>query len=536
MLKQWKQMLKKIFYKSSSQPVPNDRDKENKPVSDRLDKNIELFKAVFDRCSDVIIREFDAGLTPPVKAAIVYVDGLVNKEMLTNDLLKALMYDASGVHTGQPAGDMGEYFARKLVAFTEVKPLENMIDIVDSVVSGETVLLVNGVNRGLAISAQDWVQRAITEPETETVVRGPREGFTENLQTNYSLLRRRLKTSRLKFETVKIGVFTKTAVSIGYLEGVANPKIVQEVKNRLKRIDLDGVLESGYVEEFIEDTPLSIFPTIQATERPDKVAGGLLEGQVAILVDTSPFVLLAPVTFPQLLQASEDYYLRWPFASFIRFIRFVTLNIALLAPPFYIAIITYHQEMLPTPLLISIAAAREGVPFPAFVEALLMETTFEVLREAGVRLPKTIGQAVSIVGALVIGEAAVTAGLVSPAMVIVVALTAISSFSLPSYFAAFSIRLLRFPLMVLAAVLGLFGIMVGLLALLIHLCAMRSFGIPYLSPLVPTTWKDLKDTFIRMPWWTMITRPGLQGQKEPVRQDRYQRPRPPRPRDRRGGK
>ncbi|PKM83150.1 MAG: spore germination protein [Firmicutes bacterium HGW-Firmicutes-14] len=527
MLNQWKKLLKKVFHKpSNTQGTGADRGQDI-PVSADLAQNVACLRSVFDRCSDIIVREFDVGPGISLRAAIIYVDGLVNKKMLSDDLVKTLMYEAGKLKEKASGKNAADFFSEKLIAFTEVKHQRSMNDLVDSVLTGETILLVDGINSGFALSAQDWVQRGLQEPDTETVVKGPREGFNENLQTNIMLIRRRIKSSGLKFETVKIGEYTKTAVSICYLEGVVNPKTVGEVKKRLEGIKVDGILESGYIEELIEDAPLSLFPTVQSSERPDKVAGGLLEGQVAIMVDTTPFMLLVPVTFPQLLQASEDYYLRWPFASFIRGIRFVTLNIALLLPPLYIAVTTYHQEMLPTPLLISIAAAREGVPFPAFVEALIMETTFEVLREAGVRLPRNIGQAVSIVGALVIGQSAVTAGLVSPAMVIVVALTAIASFTLPSYSGAFALRVLRFPLMALAAGLGLFGIMVGLLAVLIHLSSLRSFGMSYLQPLTPTVWRDFKDMFLRLPWWMMDTRPKLMGKMNTVREEPGQKPKAP---------
>ncbi|WP_418790730.1 spore germination protein [Phosphitispora sp. TUW77] len=536
MFGKWKKKLKKVFVTPRNESQAIGHGEFKKPVSANLDKNMSHLKDLFDRCTDVIFREFDAAISGGVKTAMVYIDGLVNKEMLTEDLVKALMYDANLLDRSTSFKDSADYLSRRIIAFTEVKVQDNLMDAVNSILSGETLLLVDGVNKAFALSTQDWVQRAVSEPATENVVRGPREGFTESLQTNYTLIRRRIKSSRLKFETMKIGAITKTAVSIGYIEGIVNSKIVEEVRIRLRRIDIDGILDSGYIEEYIEDAPLSVFPTLHATERPDKVAGGLLEGQVVILVDTTPFALLAPITFPQMLQASEDYYLRWPFASFIRFIRFFTLSIALLAPPLYIAVTTYHQEMLPLTLLVSIAAAREGVPFPAFVEALLMEATFEVLREAGVRLPKAVGQAISIVGALVIGDAAVSAGLVSPAMVIIVSITAIASFSLPSYFGAFSLRILRFPLMIMAATLGFFGVVAGLMALIIHLCSLRSFGVPYLSPLAPTSWRDWKDMFIRLPWWTMFTRPRMTGVKEPARQDYMQKPRPPRrrPGERRG--
>lgn len=525
-----KKIIKKILKKPSSREQIKQLDKGDHPVSGDLKSNVVYLKQAFDRCSDFIVREFEIATDYPIRVAMAYIDGLVNKQMITEDMIKTFMYDATHINTKgllQSSEDFQNLFTERLLAFTEVKTGDKMKELFASLLTGETVLLVNGLSTYFAVSTQSWKQRAISEPETEAAVRGPKEGFTESLQTNITLIRRRIKTPRLKFETFKVGTLTNTAVCISYIDGIVNDKIVAEVKERLQRIKIDGVLESGYIEEYIEEAPFSMFPTIHSTERPDKVAGGLLEGQVCLIVDTTPFALLLPVTFPQLLQASEDYYLRWPFASFVRVIRFAALNIALLAAPFYIAIVTYHQEMLPTPLLISVAAAREGVPFPAFVEALLMEATFEVLREAGVRLPKTIGQAVSIVGALVIGEAAVTAGLVSTAMVIIVATTAIASFTIPSYSGAYSIRILRFPLMALAAALGLFGIMVGLLIMLIHLCSLRSFGVPYISPLAPVTLRDLKDMFIRAPWWKMTTRPRLHGYKEPQRQGYGQMPKPP---------
>jgi spore germination protein KA len=305
-------------------------------------------------------------------------------------------------------------------------------------------------------------------------------------------------------------------------------KFLKKSLNVVTRIDIDAVLESNYLEEFMEDSPWSPFPQLNATERPDKVAAGLLSGQVAVLVDNTPFALIMPVTFPQFLQATEDYYDGFYFATFNRIMRFIALNIALLLPSLYIAIVTFHQEMLPTPLLFSLAAGRENTPFPAFIEALLMEVIFEILREAGVRLPRPIGQATSIVGALVIGQAAVNAGLVSPAMVIVVALTALASFLIPTPSGGFTIRMLRFPIMFMAASLGLFVIMATLMAILIHLCSLRSFGVPYLAPLVPFDRYSLKDTFIRVPRWLSTTRPTFISRQEPVRQDRGQKPRPPR--------
>jgi spore germination protein KA len=284
------------------------------------------------------------------------------------------------------------------------------------------------------------------------------------------------------------------------------------------------VLESGYLEEFIEDNPYSPFPQVVHTERPDRVTASLLEGRVAILTDGTPFALIVPAEFITLMQSPEDYYERYMVATAIRWLRYIGFAMSLLLPSLYIAITTFHQEMIPTRLLISLAAAREGVPFPALVEALMMEFTFEALREAGIRLPRAVGQAVSIVGALVIGQAAVQAGIVSPLMVIVVAITGIASFMNPAFNIALTMRLMRFPLMLLAATLGLFGVMVGILAILIHLAGLRSFGVPYLSSLAPLHTKDLKDVAVRAPWWAMDNRPAETAKLNRRRQSRGQKP------------
>ncbi|KKM10320.1 hypothetical protein SY88_14575 [Clostridiales bacterium PH28_bin88] len=506
----------------SAEPV------ERHPLSMSIEENIKELRSIFDRCSDVVMRELKLSAGEPIKAFLMYVDGLSEKAMISDHMMRALQINPALVPQGQQLTKANALNIVKdhLLCMAEVKTTGEMLELVDYVLSGDIALLIDGSAKALLPSARGWEARDVEEPATEPLVRGPRDGFTESLRTNTTLIRRRIKTSRLKMETIKVGLLTKTDVIIAYIEGIANDKVVEEVRRRLGRINVDGILESGYLEELIEDQPFSFFSQINSTERPDKVAGNLLEGYVAIIVDTTPMALIVPATFTQFLQSAEDYYNRFPYATFVRLLRFIALNFALLLPSTYIAVVTYHQEMLPTPLLISIASQREGVPFPAFVEALLMESVFEILREAGIRLPRPIGQAVSIVGALVVGEAAVNAGLVSPAMVMVVSLTAISSFTIPTVSGSYAIRLLRFPIMFLAAAFGLFGIMAGLMGILIHLSSLRSFGVPYLSPLAPVSFRDLKDSFIRAPWWAMFTRPRLTGYKEPQRQEYGQEPGP----------
>lgn len=504
------------------------------PLSASLAKNKAEMQKVFDRCSDIVMREFELGSKPPVKVMVVYLDGLVSAEKLHQDVLKSLMLLINEQWTGNIA-TLSETIQSRFLPVGGLNISTQLVEVTKKILAGQTMLFIDGVPQAIGLSIMGWEQRSVDEPQTEPVVRGPREGFIENVKTNLVLVRKRLKTSRLKVEDMTIGLLSKTDVKIVYVEGIADPKMVQEVKSRLSRINTDIILESGYLEEYISDNWYSPFPQIQATERPDKVAAGLAEGQVGVMVDGTPFVLLMPITFFHLMQASEDYYARFQLGTFLRLLRIAAINVALLLPSVYIAVATYHQEMIPTQLLLSIAKAREGVPFPAFVEAMMMEITFEFLREAGVRLPRQVGQAISIVGALVIGQAAVAAGLVSPVMVIVVSLTAISSFAIPNYSAGISLRLLRFPIMFMAAGLGLFGIMAALMAILIHLCSLRSFGIPYVAPLSPFIFQDWKDFLIRMPVFAMFNRPKLIGYEEPGRQDYLQVPLPPK-RRRRGGK
>ncbi|MDF2636127.1 MAG: GerA spore germination protein [Pelosinus sp.] len=505
---------------------------ENIPLSTNLARNIQHLKEIFQDCSDVVFREYAIGGSKPVKAAIFYVDGLVNTSLLSDAALNPLMVDSQWVNEFGKVNSRNAYKIVKdrLLTIGEIIETNQVNELADHIMTGTTALLLDGSEQALILNTRNWESRAVEEPETEAVVRGPRDGFTENIRVNTAHIRRRIRTSRLKSEVMKIGTLTKTDVFILYIKDIVDNKVVEEVRTRLSRIDTDSILESGYIEEFIEDEPFTPFAQMNVTERPDKVAAGLLEGQVAIMVDNTPFVLMVPYTFPQFLSSPEDHYNRYPWATFVRLLRIVALIIAMLGPSVYVAITSYHQEMIPTSLLISIASSREGIPFPAFVEAILMEVTFEILREAGVRLPRPIGPAISFVGALVIGEAAVTAKLVSPIMVVVVGLTAIASFTIPSLEGAIAVRLIRFPIIFLAGALGLFGIMVALLAILIHLCALRSFGVPFLSPLAPLSPRDLKDSFVRFPWWAMFTRPHMTGSKEPVRQGFSQKPQTPPPR------
>lgn len=513
----------KPAYKNANRQLDN-FDLLNERISVSLSQNEQILRNVFKNCSDIVFRSFK--IHGRIAGLLVYVDGLVDFQHLDTGLLKPLMFEGPPRESA-PSDRTGKWLEEQLVSIGQIKTASEMSGIVRDILNGDVAVLVDGESEAILTSIRGWDMRSVEEPTTEVMIRGPREGFTENLRTNTSLLRRKIRSPRLKMESIVIGEISRTNIVVAYLEGVATDSLVEEVRSRVGRIQIDGVLESGYLEDFIEDLPYSPFSTVQNTERPDIVAGGLLEGKVAILTGT-PFALVVPITFWEGLNAGEDYYERSLIATAIRWIRFIFIFIALLLPSLYVAATTYHQEMIPTNLLMSIAAAREASPFPALIEALLMEITFEALREAGVRLPRQVGQAVSIVGALVIGQAAVQAGIVSAPMVIVVSITGIASFTIPRFDLAIGIRMLRFPMIILAGTLGIYGVTAGLLAILIHLTSLRSFGIPYFSPLGPITFSDLKDVLIRAAWWQMRARPRLIGQRNRQRVPSGQIPNPER--------
>jgi spore germination protein KA len=482
--------------------------------------NLAALAGRLGKSPDIIIREFSIGALNKVNGAIVFVDGLVDTNQIDRDILAPLMNTEK---TKESPDDVDkeeqDYILNlqmKLVAIGDVKIKSSINDLVDGVLSGDTILMVDGCREALILSTKGWEKRTIQEPSSEVVVRGPREGFVETLRTNTSLLRRRIRNPNLTFEVMRIGKQTQTDVCIAYIKGIAADSLIGEIKQRLKRINTDSILESGYIEEFIMDAPLSVFPTVSRSERPDAVAGKILEGRAAIMIAGTPFVLTVPMLLIETFQSPEDYYSRSYYGSLIRWVRYVSFGFSLLLPAFYVAFSSFHTELIPTSLLITLAASREGLPFAAVIEALGMGLIFEILREAGIRLPRPIGQTISIVGALVVGQAAVSAGLVGAPMVIIVAFTAIASFAIPSL--ADSTAILRVALTIIAGILGAFGIIMGLLVLLIHLASLRSFGTPYLSPLSPFMPTDLKDVAVRAPWWAMFLRPHNFGRDDSERQ------------------
>lgn len=522
------------FFKGRKRNKNRQKDAENQAavhsedhIQESLSANLDIIRQKTGNSSDVIVRQLKLGRNSDIKTAIVYIEGIVDNQSIEEFLLQSMMKDDDKEKLIQE--DALDRISEDMMTVGNVSSFTTWDDLFLSLMAGDTLVLVDGIAKALSACTQGGEKRPISESTTQMVVRGPKGAFTESIETNTSMVRRIIKTPDLWMESMKVGRVTKTDVTLMYINGIANEQVVEEVRQRLHKIDIDSILESGYIEQLIEDQTMTPFPTIFNTERPDVVAGNLFEGRVAIFVDGTPFVLIAPAVFIQFFQSAEDYYVRFDIATSIRLLRILMFFISLIAPATFVAVTTYHQEMVPTTLIVAIAAQREAVPFPAFVEALLMEITFEILREAGIRLPKAIGSAVSIVGALVIGQAAVQASIVSPAMVIIVSITAIASFATPSFDMAISVRLLRFLFMLGAATFGFYGIILILLMMVVHLCSLRSFGVPYMAPFAPFIPVDNGDTFIRLPWWTLRQRPRLISANT-RREGKSQRPRPPAPR------
>lgn len=502
------------WFKKSKKPkaalIPNQASEhyQSMETNGRLEELIDSMNRIFGGNDDFGIRRFH--VFGHYEAVMFYYSTMIDQAMLNGDILKSFMYVPP--HLEEKSIELSrlkEVLLKDSIFHSQVATHGRFAKLVEAVLRGQTVVAIEGLDEAFVIGTRNIEQRAIDQPATEQVIRGPREGFIEMLSTNIALLRYRLQTPDLRLNTMEIGRRTKSKVAICYMEGITNPDLLKEVKKRLSNIDIDAILDSGYLEQFIEDNHLSPFPQVQYTERPDKVAANLLEGRVAILVDGSPLALVVPTVFSQFYQTVEDYTERFLLMSAVRLARLVALVFSLVFPSLYVAIISFNPELIPTEFAVAVAGGRAGVPFPAIIEVLVIEISMEVLREATIRLPQQVGGALSIVGVLVIGQAAVAAGFASPITVVIIALTTIGSFATPAYNAALALRLLRFPLIILAGIFGLYGVMIGLILIANHLISLKSFGVPYLSPLVPGNFQGMKDLLVRGPLWWMNKRPSF---------------------------
>lgn len=504
-----------------------DRPEPNKPKPEPLfrdlAKNQALLEKVFELPAnkDIVVRDF---LIPSLnrKALIIYIDGLSDRNAQSFAILQPLMVLASEEADGGKDPIAVAY--QKLVPGHQIQKTSYLKDVIDGVLDGSSALLIDGSDQALIIETKGWEHRGVDRPNNEPVVRGPQEAFVESFRANTASVRRYVKDPKLVTEIFRVGRRSRTLVAVMYVKDIANPKLVEEVKYRIESIaeTVDFIPETGTLEEYLEDHPKSLIPQMLSTERPDRLGAYIREGHVGVVMANSPFSLVIPTTFTIFLHSAEDYYLRWPFGNFIRFIRATAIFIALMMPATYIAIVNYHQEMIPPDLLMAMTAAREAVPFPAIAEILFMEFSFELIREAGVRIPSVIGPTIGIVGALILGQAAVSASIVSPILIIIIAITALASFVVPNYNASFAVRILRFLFIILAGFLGFFGIAFGVFLLILHLANINSFGIPFMTPIAP--YKPMnKDRVIRPRGYDQPYRPLYLRPLDWIRQEQTPR-------------
>lgn len=470
---------------------------ETRVLGEDFDANVMLLQEIF-RC-DATFRARHFRMGAGNRCALFYLDGMVNTQMMNLSVVRPLML-AETVE-GDPALSVLE----RVLFSNEVSESAKLQDVLRGILYGDSALLIEGSSRALVMNTKGWRTRGVSEPKNETVLQGPREGFDEAAMLNLALLRRKLLTPDLCIEMQRIGRRTDTFVFICYLGALADPELVRRVKKRLSSIDIDGILDSNYLNELIRDHRFSLFKTCGSTERPDVVASKLLEGRVAIMVDGSPVVITVPYLFSESFQSDEDYYLNFWIASVGRFLRYVCFFLTLSVPAFYLAFLLYHQRLLPTFFLLSAAQARSGVPFSSFVECLALVLILEILKETGARMPQNLGHTLSIVGGLVVGQAAVEARLVSAPMLIAVAVSGIAGLMIPRLRAV--IFYLRLFMILLASALGLLGCFIGLTLIVIRILSISSFGTPYVYSLETPTVQGLKDTAVRFPWSMMKTRP-----------------------------
>ncbi|MGG2063964.1 spore germination protein [Bacillus sp. S14(2024)] len=498
----------------NSFPIRDNTDFQEKNIQDSfletdLSKNIAQLQQFFHQSPDLVIRRFQM-TADGLEAALAYLSGLTDKQSIQNHVLSPLMHSAGDPNTELP------------ITLAQVEIVDTWRQIENAILQGDSILFIHGRTTAHQLDTKGWPQRNIEDPRNEISLKGAHQAFVEDARQNIALIRRCIPHEELMLKEMTIGMRGKTKVSILYLKDVASEDVLKELETRMQDITVDAVGGAGELIEFIEDNPYSPFPQFMLTERLDFAVSHILQGRFVTVVDRSPNVLIAPVNFISFFQGVDDYGTRWLVASLIRLLRFMAFLVVLFFPASYVAFISFNFEVIPVPLFLSIAEFRATVPFSPIMEALLMEMTLEMMREAALRLPTPIGQTVGIVGGIIIGQAAVQAGVVSNIMIIVVAVTAIASFIIPNYDMGSAIRMLRFPMMLLAAMFGIVGIVIGWMTLVAHLISLESLGTPYGTPLAPFRFADMKDAFIRFPLWAIRSRPKGARAIRSIRQGKNQ--------------
>jgi hypothetical protein len=473
-------------------------------VSENIEENIDFMHKLFRNSHDVVFKELSIG-KPALPAAIMYLDGMVDKEILQEQIVRLEMLNTQKLF--QEGAINIDIVRRRFVTALEITQSNSFKELTYFLLCGYTIMFIGLSKSAIIIKADNLNRRQIEEPSSEKTIRGPRDGFIEDIITNITLIRRRIKDPDLAVEFINVGRRSQTSVAIMYINGVVNPELPKEIKRRISEIDTDGIIGSEQIEQLIETNRWTIFPQSVGTERPDKATLQILEGRLVVIVDGTPFVLILPATFGMFLNSTDDHYERSVVASTLRLLRYIGLSIGTNFPALYIALTAYHPGMLPTSLALTITGSRVGLPFPLFLEIIMMEAALDILQEAATRLPRLLSQTISILGGLIIGQAAVQAGIVSPIIVVVVSITAISSFAFPVYSIILSIRLIRIILIVTSTFLGLYGVVMAWLVILIHMAALEDFNVRYLSDYSPYDLQLLRDTISKAPKGKITRRP-----------------------------
>ncbi len=486
-------------------------------ISPDINQNIKKLTEMFENCGDLVARHITL---PSTSIYVLYFDGMTDRDMIENRILTTLMIEIKKVALTDVENSLPKALITSGITTADISFQEDIDKAATAAMAGETILLIDGFSKAIIISSKSYPKRGIDKPDSEGNIEGPKEAFCENFRDNTALIRRRIRDTNLKIKQLQCGTRSKTDLAIVYLEDVVRPEILKQTEERIAKINIDAISDSGTLAQLISCQTSSPFPTLQLTERPDKAAGEILEGRIVIVVDTTPFVIILPAVLPCFYQASEDYYQNWLSAGLVRLIRYGASLLALALPALYICFSMYNPSMLPAPLLMKMSAARDGVPTSGILEIFLMELAFDTLREAGVRMPQAIGSTLGIVGGIIIGQAAVDAGLVSPIVVIIVSLTGICSFAIPQIALSTAYRLCKYFLMLTSAFFGLAGFWAGMLFILIHLAKLKSFGIPYLYPFAGGDIdgdEGIRDTFFRLPLKYMKKRPVFANNKQKIR-------------------
>ena len=487
---------------------------ESRKVSANLRENEKYLRSRLENCSDILIRPMRLGDKHKVDCLMVYIEVAVSNMMLDDSALGKMINHFWEISPE----DIQEFVRHNSLGIADVKKLENLDESIDAMLAGNAVFFIDGYDKAMKISSKGYPSTGVMEAESEKVLRGSREGFSDSVKSNSALVRKRLRDTRLKVEEYKIGVRSHTLTQVLYMDDLVHEGLLEEVKERLEEFQIDGILDSGMLEQLTEDVWYSPFPQYQTTERPDRAVQEILKGKVVILCDNSPEALILPGNFSSFMESSEDWYHRFEMASFLRILRYLAVIMATVLPGLYLAVIRFHTQILPSALILSFAEAREGVPFSSVVELIFLELAFELIREAGVRVPGSLGNAIGIVGGLVIGQAAVEANLVSPIVVMIVALTALGSMTVPNEEFAAAFRLVKYGFLILGGYLGIYGIVLGVYLVIGHLAGLMSFGIPYLVPFIKKEQKGSRgEGVLRVPLRKRVLRPLYAREEQKIR-------------------